>query len=153
MPTFPATATGSAAVRQTWPRSSVTVVLPFVPVTATNRFGSRRQASSSSPTTARPSSRARAITAASARHPGALDDAARALEKLDPVRVQVNLHARLGEPRRPLGRARVAARDLRPARRQHPRRRLSRPGQADHQVWAVGEGRAGLQPIEFWYSV
>ena len=72
MPTFPATATGSAAVRQTWPRSSVTVVLPFVPVTATNRFGNRRQASSSSPTTATPSSRARAITGASRGTPGLL---------------------------------------------------------------------------------
>ena len=36
MPTFPATATGSPAVRQTWPSSSATVVLPLVPVTATN---------------------------------------------------------------------------------------------------------------------
>ena len=49
VPTFPATATGSPAVRQTWPRSSVTVVLPLVPVTATNRFGSSLHASSSSP--------------------------------------------------------------------------------------------------------
>ena len=39
MPTLPATATGSPAVRQMWPSSSATVVLPFVPVTATKRFG------------------------------------------------------------------------------------------------------------------
>ena len=34
-----------------WPIHSVVVVLPLVPVTATNSFGSSRQASSSSPST------------------------------------------------------------------------------------------------------
>ena len=46
------------------------VVLPFVPVTATNRFGRSRQASSSSPSTGRPRSRAAAITGASFGTPG-----------------------------------------------------------------------------------
>ena len=59
MPTLPATATGLPAARQTWPSSSATVVLPLVPVTATKRFGSSRQASSSSPMTGTPRSRAR----------------------------------------------------------------------------------------------
>ena len=53
-PTFPATATGFAAVRQMCPSISVTVVLPLVPVTATNRLGMSRQPSSSSPTTVFP---------------------------------------------------------------------------------------------------
>ena len=72
MPTLPATATGSPALRQTWPSSSATVVLPFVPVTAQKRFGSSRQASSSSPITGRPRSRAAAIAGASAGTPGLL---------------------------------------------------------------------------------
>jgi hypothetical protein len=30
---------------------------------------------------------------------------------------------------------------------------LAVSAQAHDQIWAVGEGRARLQPIEFWYSV
>ena len=72
VPTFPASATGSPASRQIAPSSSVVVVFPFVPVTATNRFGSSRQASSSSPSTVMPRSRAAAITGASFGTPGLL---------------------------------------------------------------------------------
>ncbi len=72
VPTLPATATGSPAARQIAPSSSTVVVLPLVPVTATKRLGSSRQASSSSPTTGTPSSRARAITGASFGTPGLL---------------------------------------------------------------------------------
>jgi hypothetical protein len=64
VPTFPATATGSPAVRHRCPTSSVTVVFPFVPVTATNRFGRSRQEASSSPITGIPTLRAPAITGA-----------------------------------------------------------------------------------------
>jgi hypothetical protein len=70
VPTFPASATGRPASRQMAPSSSVVVVLPFVPVTATNRFGRSRQASSSSPSTGTPRSRAAAITDASFGTPG-----------------------------------------------------------------------------------
>ena len=70
VPTFPARATCSPASRQIAPSSSVVVVLPFVPVTATNRFGRSRHASSSSPSTGRPRSRAAAITGASFGTPG-----------------------------------------------------------------------------------
>ena len=52
------------------PSSSVVVVFPFVPVTATSRFGSSRQASSSSPSTGRPRSRAATSTGASFGTPG-----------------------------------------------------------------------------------
>ena len=48
------------------------VVLPLVPVTATKRFGSSRQASSSSPSTGTPRSRAATITGASFGTPGLL---------------------------------------------------------------------------------
>ncbi len=72
MPTLPATATGSPASRQIAPSSSAVVVLPFVPVTATKRCGSSRQASSSSPSSGSPRSRAATITAASFGTPGLL---------------------------------------------------------------------------------
>ena len=52
------------ASRWMWPISSTVVVLPFVPVTATNSLGSSRHASSSSPSTGSPRSRAAAITGA-----------------------------------------------------------------------------------------
>ena len=72
VPTLPATATGRPASRQISPSSSAVVVLPFVPVTATKRCGSSRQASSSSPRTGSPRSRAAAITGASFGTPGLL---------------------------------------------------------------------------------
>ena len=65
VPTFPATATGRPAVRCRWPISSVVVVLPLVPVTAQKAFGISRQASSSSPVTSIPRSRAARTTGAS----------------------------------------------------------------------------------------
>src|SRR5882672_6535046 len=55
-----------------WPSSSTVVVLPLVPVTARQRFGIARQASSSSPTTSIPRSNAAAITGASRGTPGLL---------------------------------------------------------------------------------
>src|SRR4051812_4686958 len=55
-----------------WLISSTVVVLPFVPVTATNSFGISRHASSTSPSTGMPRSRACAITGASAGTPGDL---------------------------------------------------------------------------------
>ena len=70
VPTLPATATGSRAARQIAPSSSTVVVLPFVPVTATKRFGSSRQASSSSPSTGTPRARAAWISGASWGTPG-----------------------------------------------------------------------------------
>ena len=75
VPTLPATATGKPASRWMCPISSTVVVLPFVPVTATNSFGSIRHASSSSPSTGRPRSRAAAITGACAGTPGLLTTA------------------------------------------------------------------------------
>src|SRR5438132_3137354 len=47
-PTFPATATGSPAARNTAPSSSLVVVLPFVPVTPSSGFRNRRKPSSTS---------------------------------------------------------------------------------------------------------
>src|SRR4051812_33682192 len=68
VPTLPAaTDLGTIA-----PSSSVVVVFPLVPVTATNSFGSSRQASSSSPMTGTPASRAAAMTGASCGTPGDL---------------------------------------------------------------------------------
>ena len=74
MPTLPATATGSPASRWMWPIHSVVVVLPLVPVTAMNSFGSSRQASSSSPSTGMPARRAPRPPRARLRHAGALDE-------------------------------------------------------------------------------
>ena len=70
VPTFPATSAGTPASSWIAPSSTTVVVLPFVPVTAMNSFGRRRQASSSSPTTSRPRSRAATITGASCGTPG-----------------------------------------------------------------------------------
>ena len=72
VPTLPATATGSPATRHTWPSSSATVVLPLVPVTATKRLGSSRQASSSSPMTGTPRVSARLTAGDSRGTPGLL---------------------------------------------------------------------------------
>src|SRR4051812_47878767 len=72
VPTLPATATGSSAARQISPQSSATVVLPLVPVMPTKALGSARQASSTSPTTSTPRSRASRITAALSGTPGLL---------------------------------------------------------------------------------
>src|SRR4051794_4016987 len=60
------------ASRWMWPISSTVVVLPFVPVTATNSFGMSRHANSTSPRTGMPRARASAITGASAGTPGDL---------------------------------------------------------------------------------
>ena len=75
MPTLPTTSTGTPAVRCRWPSSSVVVVLPLVPVTAMTSLGTQRQASSSSPRTGRPRSRAAAITGAVGGTPGDLTTA------------------------------------------------------------------------------
>jgi hypothetical protein len=72
VPTFPATTTGRPASRWMWPISSVVVVFPLVPVTAMKSLGISRQASSSSPITASPRSRAAATTGASRGTPGLL---------------------------------------------------------------------------------
>ncbi len=146
VPTLPATATGSAAVRHRWPRSSVTVVLPFVPVTATKRFGSNRQASSSSSEDRRfPAGAAAATTGASAGNSGALDQAAGAFEQIDAIRFEVDLDARAAQVLRPLGRARVAARHPLSTAGQKPRGGLTRARQADDQVGAAGKGRSRLR--------
>ena len=73
VPTLPATATGGPAARCMAPISSTVVVLPFVPVTAMNSFGTSRQPSSSSPTTSMPAlARASPTTGASHGTPGLL---------------------------------------------------------------------------------
>ena len=70
-PTLPATAgTPSPAARWIAPISSTVVVLPLVPVTAMNSWGSSRQASSSSPISEPPRERAAATTAPRAARPG-----------------------------------------------------------------------------------
>src|SRR3954454_251375 len=75
VPTLPATVTGMPASRWMWPMSSAVVVLPFVPVTATNSFGISRHANSTSPSTGMPRARASAMTGASAGTPGDLTTA------------------------------------------------------------------------------
>src|SRR3954452_1547721 len=75
VPTLPATATGRPASRWMWPMSSVVVVLLLVPVTAMNSLGMSRHASSTSPSTGSPRSRAAATTGASAGTPGDLTTA------------------------------------------------------------------------------
>ena len=62
----------ASAVRQTWPSISVTVVLPFVPVTATKVFSMSRHASSSSPRIGTPRSVAASTTGAWRGTPGLL---------------------------------------------------------------------------------
>ena len=127
VPTLPATATGSPASRWTWPIHSVVVVLPFVPVTAMNSFGSSRQASSSSPTTASPRARAARDDGARVRHAGALDERPDAVEQLVARVIQMHFDARCAKPA-DVGRAGVDADHLLPARPQRERRRDARSG-------------------------
>src|SRR5256885_5836454 len=76
VPTLPTTACGRPASRQIAPSSATVVVLPLVPVTSNHgRSPSSRQASSSSPSTGTPRSRAAAITGASRGTPGLLTPA------------------------------------------------------------------------------
>ena len=135
VPTLPATATGRPAARQIAPSSSAVVVLPFVPVTATKRTGSSRQASSSSPSTGSPTLARRADHGRLVRDARALDDAAHALEQLDPVALEDGLDAR-GR----LGAAAVHAQHL-PVRQQHAGRRGARARQPNDQIRPLGEGR------------
>src|SRR5581483_9909668 len=70
-PTLPATSTSRPAARKIAPRSSVVVVLPFVPVTPTTGLpGSRRYPSSTSLHTGTPRARAAAASGDSAGTPG-----------------------------------------------------------------------------------
>ena len=93
-PTLPATATGTPAAREIAPSSSTVVVLPFVPVTATKRFGSRRQASSSSPTHREAAlARRHDHRRLAAARPGSSPRSARALQQVEPVGAQLDLQA------------------------------------------------------------
>ncbi len=129
------------AACQTWPSSSATVVLPLVPVTATKRFGSSRQASSSSPMTGTPSVSARLIGRRLARNAGALDHAARTLDQFFPITIQVHFDAQLAQPLGSLGRAGVGPDHLLATLGQQPRRRLAGPGKPDDQKRPLGQGR------------
>ena len=66
------------------------MVLPFVPVTATKRLGSRRQASSSSPITGSAASPSLGDRGRGAWHPGALDYAAHPLDDFRSIPIQEN---------------------------------------------------------------
>ncbi len=134
------------ASRQTWPSHSTTVVLPFVPVTATNGFGSERQASSSSPITGTPRSRATSITGAVCGTPGLLITRPIPSEVLRAVVIQVNFDARLPQSCIHGRRSRIDGDDPRPRLREQPRRRLARAGHADDQVGPRAES-AGLVSI------
>ncbi len=83
VPTLPATATGRPASRWTCPIHSVVVVLPLVPVTATNSLGMSRQASSSSPSTGEPRARAAWTIGRVLGYAGALDERPGAGGKVD----------------------------------------------------------------------
>src|SRR5262245_267551 len=71
-PTFPATATGRPAARKISPRSSLVVVLPFVPVTPISGLARRREPSSTSLQIVTPRARAAATRGASLGTPGLL---------------------------------------------------------------------------------
>ena len=144
VPTFPASATGRSASRQIAPSSSVVVVLPFVPVTATKRFGSSRQASSSSPSTGSPRSRAADDHGRLVRHARALHHAGHAVEQLHPVDAEMRLEV--------AGHVRAAGvgADHLAVRREHPRRRDPGAREPDDQVRPVGEGRPHEPGIDAW---
>ena len=119
VPTLPATATGRPASRWMCPIHSTVVVLPLVPVTAMNSLGSRRHASSSSPSTGSPRARAAAITGACAGTPGLLTTAPARSKQREAVVVQVQL-----DPPRRAAPALPAARP-RPRRSPAPRARAA----------------------------
>ena len=144
MPTFPATATGWPAVLQTWPSSSATVVLPFVPVTAQKRFGSSRQESSSSPITGMPSSWAAAIAGASAGTPGLLTTQRARSSSLHSTTIQEDFDAQPPQPFRARGRSGVDADHPFVACGEQAGGRLARAGEADDQIRAGWDRRTRL---------
>ena len=88
-----------------WPISSTVVVLPFVPVTATNSLSQQAPGELELAQHRHAAPRAAATTGACARHAGALDDRARAIEQREPVRISrcsstAGLAQRLGSRRR-----------------------------------------------------
>ena len=148
VPTLPATATGSPAARQTWPSSSATVVLPFVPVTATKRLGSSRQASSSSPMTGTPRVSARRTAGAWRGTPGLLTthcarstSSSRSPSRFTSTPASRNLSAPSGAPG-------VGPDHLLPALGEQPRGGLPRTGEADDQIRPFGAGAVarGVRP-------
>ncbi len=80
------------------------MVLPLVPVTATKRFGSSRQASSSSPMTGTPSVSARLTAGASRGTPGLLTTQRARSTQLVPITIQVHFDAGLAQPLGAIGR-------------------------------------------------
>ena len=144
VPTFPASATGRPASRQIAPSSSVVVVLPLVPVTATKRFGKQppgqlELAEHRQPALARGHDHRRLV-----RHARALHHHRRALEQLHPVHAEMRL-----DVARNVRRARVGADHL-AVRRQHARRRDPGAREPDDQVRAIGERRPHEPGIEAW---
>ena len=144
VPTLPATATGSPAVRYRCPSSSTVVVLPLVPVTATNRFGIARQASSSSPDHVDPPLQRSSDHRRLPGHPGALDDGPRPLKQGKSIRIQHNFDTGRRQPCRPIRMPRIDPPNDLPPPGQQPSHSLPRPGQPNNQKRPLGQGRARL---------
>ena len=138
VPTLPATATGSPASRWICPSSSTVVVLPFVPVTATNALGTRRQPSSSSPSTGTPRARAAAMTGASRGTPGDFTTARACGQQRQPVAADVRLDVARARRRR----AAVDRDDPLAARLQRPRRGDPRAREPDDEPRSRRQRRA-----------
>ena len=135
---------GRSASRQIAPSSSVVVVLPFVPVTATKRFGSSRQASSSSPSTGRPRSRAATITGASFGTPGLFTTQATRSSSSTPStpRCASMSPGTSGLPE--------SVPITSPCRGEHARGRDPGACEPDDQVRPLGEGRPHWPGIDAW---
>ena len=127
-----------------WPSSSVVVVLPLVPVTATKRLGIARQASSSSPITSMPRSRAAAITGASRGTPGLLTTVRVPSRSSIPSTSRLTSTPAAASPAASSGMPGVATPHPLSARGEQPRRGRPGAGQPDDQERPLGQRRAGL---------
>ena len=119
---LPPTVTLNPAASSIRPVSAVVVDLPFVPVIAITRPCSQRDASSISPITGTPRSRAACDRRLLGRHAGTQHDQVGAGERLRPVSAELELDAQSAQRlalRRP--RSRVGQRHARAAARQQLR--------------------------------
>ena len=135
VPTFPASATGSPASRQIAPSSSVVVVLPLVPVTATNGLGQQPPGQLELAEDLVALLARRDDHRGLVRHARGLHDRGHPVEERNPVHFQVSVEV-AGNVRR----ARVGADHL-TVGAEHARRRDPGAGQPDHQIRPLGEGR------------
>ena len=134
------------------PSSSTVVVLPFVPVTATKRFGNRPPGELQLPNHVDPPLQRRRDHRRLPRHPGLLTTVRTPSRSANSICIQDDFDTDLPKPCRPIGMPGIDRKHLRPTIRQQPRHGLPRAGQPDDQERPAGQrwpglpGRRGAHP-------